>query len=336
VATSTGCKRTPRREAILESLVSDVVLDENREALAQSRELEAKTEELMKAPSPDALKATRQAWKRAAIAWKRASAFSLGPPVESGALSQATYFPARKAALDKLLTETSPVSRELVQELGSDVKGVYGLEELLFDGRTPAPVRVAGESGDRARLLAGAFASDLVALSESTLVALGEPGQGFSKKFAAEGHESVSRLVNQMIEATETMAEGRLSLVLWMDKVNRLEPRDVEGFTSGISHELQLALLLGLQRLYRGGTGGGISDLTSAIAPPIAERVERAFEHAVGQMRHLGRPLERLVKEDRAKLESALGAVKELEVAIKADMASALSVTLTFRSGDGD
>jgi len=121
-----------------------------------------------------------------------------------------------------------------------------------------------------------------------------------------------------------------------MDKVKRLSPGDVEGWASHTSHQLALSLLMGTERLYSGGRSGGLADIVESAAPEIQRRVRARFEDAIARVRGLGAPLEAVVRTDRQKLEAAIASVKSLEVGLKADLASALGVTLTFTSADGD
>jgi predicted lipoprotein len=146
----------------------------------------------------------------------------------------------------------------------------------------------------------------------------------------------LSILVNQMIGSIEGLAAHRLEHVLELDKLHRLTPKEVEGWPSGLSHELALAQLVGNERLYRGGTSGGLALLTRATAPAIEERVSERYAAALEAVRALPGPLERIVATDRAKLGAAAAATKALERALKIDLASALGVTITFQTGDGD
>jgi predicted lipoprotein len=331
-----GCKRAKDRSEVLRSIAREVVTPEVRRMQDRSRALESATRAFADAPSAEGLRAARLAWKDAAVAWKRVSALPRGPQGEGEALANAYYFPARAAALDALIVDERPVSAARVQELGADVKGLFGLEWLLFDRKgstsAPAPARVTGASGDSARSLALALAADVGRLAGDVLRDLGADGESLAEDFAQGGQGTLDRLVNQMVEASETLVEKRLSLVLWMDRVNRLQPGDVEGYSSGTSHELSLALVEALQSLYR----GGLVTLAEAAAPAIAESVGRAFEGAVRSLRELRLPLEDVVQSERQRLEVALNATKELEIALKAELASALGVTLTFSSLDGD
>jgi predicted lipoprotein len=72
------------------------------------------------------------------------------------------------------------------------------------------------------------------------------------------------------------------------------------------------------------------------VAPAIDKRVRERLTAVNSLIAKLGVPLERLVQTQPEQLLQARDAVKELEVSLKVDVASALGVTLTFQMGDGD
>jgi predicted lipoprotein len=112
---------------------------------------------------------------------------------------------------------------------------------------------------------------------------------------------------------------------------------DVQGAPSGVSTALVLAQLTATEALYLGREGDhGLAALVRPVAPTIDERVRSRFRAAKQALTRLGAPLERAVAADRAQVLTAFRALKELELALKVDLASALGVTLTFTGGDGD
>jgi predicted lipoprotein len=159
-------------------------------------------------------------------------------------------------------------------------------------------------------------------------------GRAFAEQFAAGGQVSLNRLIGQMAGTVENVASNRLNLVLGLDKNHMLRASQVEGWPSGTSQAIALALLIGTQRLYEGK--GRLGDLVKPVAPAIDERIRSGFAEAVVAVEKLGAPLEQIVKVDRPALEGAVTATKALELAMKVDLASALGITITFQSGDGD
>ena len=69
---------------------------------------------------------------------------------------------------------------------------------------------------------------------------------------------------------------------------------------------------------------------------PLAERLKAGLETGIAALQTVGAPLEQAVQADRAPVQNAYEKTHALEVLCQADLASALGVTLTFNSGDGD
>jgi len=337
--TFTGCRRRPAtRQGVLTSLVGEVIVPVTTAVATTSSDLERAVRGLATAPSSSMLRAARARFAPALLAWKRAQCFRAGPIVDTSALVRATFWPARPAAIEGILAETSAIDETAIANLGADARGMYALEYLLFPLELDDAACVASfvsEGGRRRAELCSWLAASIATHAASAAKALGD-GQAYAARFAQDGQLSLSMLVQQMIETIETLLTNRLELVLGLAQSHMLKPHELEGWPSGMSHEIVLAQLTGNEQLYRGGDGGGLADLTRLSAPAIAQQVSSRYEAAITAIRALGAPLERVVTTQRKKLELAAAATKALELALKVDLASALGVTITFQTGDGD
>lgn len=333
-----ACRPAPRRDSVLFALVNEVVAVDLLEVERRSRDLARAARRLLDAPAEAELVALRAAWRRAALAWKRASAFREGPLLSSGALARAAYWPTRSAAICEVLRAERAPSAALVAELGADVKGLYALEYLLFDPKSALLPwqRLSGSGGARTRELVCHYAEDVCALAEQALRLLGRGGGSFAISFSRTGQQGLTKLVTVLADAVENLVVARLTLVLWLESMQRLRAVDVEGGPAGISHELALALLLGSQRIYAGARGGGLADLVEHAAPQIHARVKRAFEGSIAALRGFAAPIESVAQRERGRVESALRTAKDLELTLKTELPSALGLTLAFSSLDAD
>src|SRR6185503_1797277 len=102
------------------------------------------------------------------------------------------------------------------------------------------------------------------------------------------------------------------------------------------SQQSVVELLQGTQKLYRGAGGAGLEGYLKGLNAPLAERLRGQFEAAIASVQAIGAPLEQGVTNNRALLEKSNETTRALEVLCKTDLASALGVTITFNSGDGD
>ncbi len=333
-----ACRRAKTREEVLSALVREVVTPEVVEVAATSRELERAITRFTGAPELAALRSARKDWHYALVAWKRAECFRAGPMLETHALVRGAFWPARAAAIEPILAASTPLDAAYINELAVNARGIYAIEYLLFPlelDESATVLRFAGENASRRRSYLQKIAYSLAEYADLAARELGD-GSAFAARFAGEGQKSLSALVAQIITTIEKLSAQRLDLVLRLEQRGMLQPNEVEGWPSGSSHEIVANQFLTSQELYEGGSGGGIADLTRAAAPAIAERVAERFKVARKAVLALDAPLERLVKTKRAAVEGASAATKALEITMKTELTSALGLTLTFQSTDGD
>jgi predicted lipoprotein len=338
LASMTSCRGTPKREAVLEAIVREVVAPDTTALVVTSRRLADSVHRLAEAPSQGALGVARAEWKNTTLAWRRAYGFRNGPIVEQNALLRAAFWPARLPAIEAVIAGEKAIDDGLVEELGADSKGLFALEHLLFplgcdDAATLA--RWTGPIGNRALPFADAIGRSVVAYADGVSRALGD-GSAYAATFAKGGQPNLNRLVNQMADTLESNVLGRLMRVLDGERNHQLGPSEVEGWPSGTSHEIVLAHLEASRRFYRDADGARLGDLVKAVAPAIDDRLIGSWAKAIDLVRSFGAPLERAVKNNTSRFMDACQAARDLEVAVKTGMASSLGVTLTFSAGDGD
>jgi predicted lipoprotein len=323
VVSSAGaaCSRRGDRAAVLRALVLEVMAPNVRALAGATRQLDAAIRGGKK------LEDARSTFQHALLAWKRASVFRSGPLVQSNALLRAAFWPARTPAIDEVLAATRAIDERVIEELGADVKGLFGLEYLLFAAAN------GGDSEQRARY-AKSVCANVVGYAERAARLLGD-GERFAHEFAGAGQESVNVLVAQLVETIEALV-GRIERVMRLDAAGVLRAADVEGYFSASSLEIASELVKGTEQLYLGAGGGGLSDLVLQIVPPLDLRLKAAFVEAAKQLGSVGGPFERVVKYDRPALVEASAALRSLERTMKIELRSALGVTLTFPSLDGD
>jgi uncharacterized protein len=333
-----GCRRKVTREEALSAIVREVVVPSAKEVVATSARLVQATQSLASDPEVRTLSGARSAFRPALLAWKGAQCFRQGPVVETNALLRALFWPVRPDTIEKALAGERVPDDAVVADLGVDAKGLYALEYLLFplDLDEAAAAKLFGaELGARRRAFVVALARSVHSYAKLSAGRLGT-GEAYAERFSRAGGESLSTLLAELIGSVENACAQRLDYVLKLADSRLLKPREIEAWPSGLSHEIALQQLSSTERLYRGGRHGGLSDLTRAVAPAVDERVRARYADAISAVRALGAPLERVVHANRPVLARAAEATKKLEITLKVDLASALGVTLTFASTDGD
>ncbi len=329
-----ACSRPPRREAVLEALVRHIVAPDALEMRVRSRAFAATIARLAAQPNSVALDAAKDDWKRCVLAWKRAGSFRRGPIMEKNALARATSFPARRDAIEAVLAEQRPLDAARLEELGANAKGLFALEYLFFEREAEPGHSLLQPENGRVRRYAE-LAAELVKVgAERVAEELGSDGGRFAAMFAQGATHSVNVVVGQMVENIERLVQ-KLATALRTESTRERESV-IDGLASGLSLELSLTTLSASARFYNGNDSLGLGDLVAVTAAETHEHLRAGFSRAERVLRDLGLPIERAASRDKSKIEKAISALKELEVAMKTELSSALGVTLTFIPIDGD
>ena len=325
----------PTRAAVLQRLVKHVALPELRTLASTQHALTTSLATLERAPNEATLAAATAAWKAAALAWVRVEALRV--PVNDGGrnLLRAEFWPTRGAQIEELLHDGSALDADQIEALGVDVRGMYALERLLFT-EPAAQLLTASSEGSRTRLLARALAQNVerhaLELTQTT-----GTGDTWAKGLTHDAAASLSRFVNMTTASLEQLASERLGPALTRGTRTPVTAREIRGGFSGISSQLVQAQFGTIERLYLGDqTCPGIATLLKPATPAVEQHVRTLFRTAHTRLAELALSLDQLAQLREPRIAHAHTALKELERALKTEASSALGVTLTFESSDGD
>lgn len=322
----------------MRALVEQVLVPNTVAVAESSRQLEDAIIRLADAPSAETLHAARDHWQRALLSWKRAEVLRIGPLAETNAALRAMFWPVRTAALETLLQGSDVIDEASIDATGVDRRGLFALEYLLYSAETDAQTSAgfASPAGARRALLARVLAGNVAVHAERAARSLAD-GQKFADKCAQAGQESLNRVVASVIDRVENVTARRLVRVAELGKSGQLVATELEGGRSGTSQQIALTYLRATEQLYVGGNRDrGLSALVRAHSSAVDDALRVAYRDAIRGVESLGMPLEIVVVREAAKLDSAASVVKNLERALKTELASNLGLTLTFSSLDGD
>lgn len=331
-----ACSAPPSRPSVLEWLVEGVAMPDCHRILEESERLEQLASALEAAPSRENLRSLQAQWKRTALAWKRGYAFRAGPITESNALVRAMFWPIREHGIAALIAEGKALEAHDMEELGVDRKGLYAMEFLLFsESRSAGAPRVLEGASNHLRRYLTLLSQDVAAYAHDIGTGM-RAEAGFAKRFAQTSTESLETLVNHMIVTVESIAVQRLEFAVQSWEQQRHSVSSIEGEPSGLSSQILKVMLETIQALYEGRTKPGIGALVRTASEDIDRRLAQLFRAALESVRALDAPLLEMLATRPELVSEAARRTRELEVALKVDMASALGVMLTFSLGDGD
>jgi predicted lipoprotein len=346
VLSPSALAQTVSREGLLRTMACDVIAPGYRDLAAKCRALTVAVEEFVKAPAQQSIEKTREAWTDALLASRRIQWLQSGPIADREYIATFCYSKVLPLRMEAVVDASDPIDEAHVAELGATAKGLFALEYLLFDGNggtggnaaCPRVLETFSRPGStrRSHYLV-ALAHDLE--SKATQLAgdwTASGDQSAAAKFVAGGQASLNRVINEFAQLVEQVSEQRINFILQLPKPISGQLGRIEGSLSGTSQQSVLALLEGAQKLCRGAHGEGLEDYLKHLNAPLAQRLDGLIESAIAATRDIGAPLERVVPDNRAVVDSAYEKTRALEVLCKTDLASALGVTLTFSSNDGD
>jgi predicted lipoprotein len=332
---SWGCTHPPTRADVLAAMVQRQAVPDLQAIVRESQALDAAVALLVHSDTAEALTTARAALKSSILAWSQAYAFRRGPIVDSHALLRATFWPPRRGPIVELIAGQQVIDDKLVDSLGVDLKGVFALELLLFAQPLPTePAWLEGALRKRTLALLGALTRDVRAQAERARAALGD-GRRFAREFAEAGQTSLSQIVNDMLVTVETVIGARMEPVLNMQRSGQLDSAQVQGALSGLSTAIPRSWLAALQAQYVHDRDG-LSALVAPLSPEVDQRLRASFRSSLAAFPQANSSLAQWVAAQPAEYERGMRVIKDLEVALKADLASVLGVTLTFTSTDGD
>ena len=332
--------RTPfSKPAMLTNIAHSVIVPSYAEFVKRARTLAQALTDLKKSPETNTLAKAQEAWREAMHAWKTTYASHFGPAMENSQAHRIYYSPIRRASVDRMLRDSAPIDAAAIENLGVSVIGLGTLEYFLFDGKgrnDEVLKRFVGETEGRRRVFAEVLGADIVRRGEAILDAWKNESGLARKTFLTGGQDTVGALVNTLAFAVEAGVFARLRQMVGFFESNLTQPDYFEGGISGMSQRNMIAVLRGARAIYTGGDGPGLDDQVASVGSPIGPKLLAQFDATIRAFEAIGGPIENGLKNNRARIDAASEECKKLEVMIKVDLTSALGVTLTFTSVDGD
>ncbi len=311
----TDAKATHGRAAVAEALRQEVIvagyiaLAERADELAASLHA-ACAGTAARAP---ALEAARDAWRRTQRQWSATRSYRFGPTQQLRAMPKIAYR-IDPAKIEKLLGGTDPLSEDSVARLGADQRGLGAVELVIFG---------ATAIDERRCTFALAAASAVAAAAHTVVDAWQDDPPAAEDAFIADS-------VNAMIFALAEVTEMGLGVLVGP---NLQDAALVDGGAAHAAQQDFAAVLDSVEAMRAGGAGGGIGALLRAMSPDADRRLSQQLREASVAVAQLAVPLGQTPP---AGLASTHGALRQVLVTMRTEVASLLGVTLQLGDADGD
>lgn len=324
------------RVDVLAALTSDVFVPGYQQMAAGAATLLADIETLCVEPDdPAALRTAQESWSVTRGLWLRTRAFRFGPATTLRTMSTVD-FPIDSSKIDALLTGEEILTEESLDALGSDQRGLGGIEYVLFG---PASLDEQSCSYLRSAAMLVADASTKV-LDGWTVSSDG--AQSFADQITKTGnggmysteHEAYEDLVNSMIFALADVADAGIGRASG-DVTGTPVPEEVDAGRARRAKQDAIDIIAGVVTIFDGASAGaGLRAVVVSISNETATAMDAEFAAAIAALDALTSPLAEST--DPAGAHTAYVALKQAQVTLRAEIASLLGVTLTFGDADGD
>lgn len=336
------------RTALLANLADNVILPSYEASDAANGNLASAQAAFRAAPTAQGLDALQDAFAAAWLAWKPCSPLEFGPAASATLGSVVNTFPTDSS---QIMANVSAGTWDLVLVSNLDARGFPAIDFLLHGlGSDDAAVLARYlDPADSASLQR--YLGDLVAdVKDQVGNVLSQWNGGYAADFKAstgtDVGSSTSLVVNELNRDLERIKHGSIGIPLGKQTFDQPLPEKAEGLYCGLSEELAMAQLQGIQALYQGkhengADGYGLHDALAAVeveydGGPLEIAIMDQFATTRSKLEAMPSPLSEAVVNNRAPVEAAYTEVQKLVVLLKTDMTSALSILITYTDSDGD
>lgn len=336
------------RAALTANLGENVILPAYADLSLEVDRLDQKVasfRHLHDAASLDSLQAAlSQAWR----AWKTCSAFEFGPAATVSLRSILNTFPSDSTQIHN---NFSAGSWDLNLAANIDARGFPALDFLLFGlGTDDAAILRRYESGIDSTKLQNYLAAVVADLHANIITVVNQWNGGYLSTFKSslgtDVGSSTSYLVNELNRDLEIIKTASVGIPLGKQTFDTPLPEKSEGYYGALSKELMTAELEALSTIYEGQPTGavegyGLREAVSALevtynGGSLSDAIHDQFTAAKNALSAIPEPFSTAVVSNRPPVESAYNEIQKLVVLLKADMASALSILITYTDADGD
>ena len=337
------------RRAMLQSLVDNVILPGQATFTEASLTLSAAAEQFVREPDGDNLAALHNAWRETAEAWQEIAHFNMDLRLTS-IHNQVYKPPANYDFIDDILNGDDEISEAFVDGIGSTSKGLDALEYLIFDpDKTPTEI-VNAFADEGRRQFALALAQNIERKAGEIRDYWSPDGRKYADRFVKADQEggAVQGTINML--ANKIFISLQTDLEMWLGEPSGIaldgEPHPELVESPFGRHSLQHIAhrLIGLHRLFNGGTIEnhlGFDDYLDFLGAEydggtLSDAINQRFAIALISIDAIDEPLALAVINAPDDIAALYEDLRQLQILLRADMKSHLSILITLSDRDGD
>lgn len=346
-----GCKEPVEYNYDKAALLADVahgqILPTAADFLIAADSLNGSAEAFVASTDSAHLSLLKTQWEVTVVKWKACEVFDFGVAKNHYLSGRIGKWHCDPAIIEGKIAGTDSLDAAFFQNLGATARGLYAMEYLLFGQGHAATVNdfTSGQNASRRMSYLHGIAHELHSKAQEWHHLWATAPENYAAAWAqssATGLEDpMGLLVNGMISILEEVTKAKVGKPFGKFDLGILNPDGVESPRTGISLALIRANVRSLESIFKGTENTGLDkalddlhatygegDLSSAITQQFG-----VVNHAMDQ---ISMPFQDALINQHQQVEDLYQALKALTVLFKADMSSAMSITVTVTDTDGD
>ncbi|MEP0366514.1 MAG: imelysin family protein [Cyclobacteriaceae bacterium] len=328
--------------AFLVNIGSNIIVPAYEDLVNEVETLHASVGTFTESPTVINLTQLRAQLKAASISWQSANMLGFGPAANVSLSAQINIFPVDKHQIEENIENGE---YDLAKLSNIDTKGFPGAAFLIYgDDKTDKQIieLFTTDANAQNRIQ---YLKDISANMESSSKAVLQAWEDeYLEQFTASSSygtsvgSSASQLFNTMIQTYERQTrDGKIGIPVGVRSLGEIIPTSTEAYYGGYSAELAIANIQQYKNIFNGNTEAGFDDYLIAHGREdlVAEANEN-FEDVLEKLALVSDPLSDQIINNQAAVEAVFIAMQELVNLLKTDVASQLSIEITFTDTDGD
>jgi uncharacterized protein len=336
------------RVLLLSNLADNIIVPAYVELASATDLLSQKQAQFRANPDAGNLDALQDAFAAAYLGWKACEPFEFGPAADLSLRNAINTFPTDSLQI-RLNLQAGNWDLNLASN--ADARGFPALDYLLHGlGSTDAEILLQynqGSDSSKVQAYLSALVSDVNSLSHNVKNAwINGYSTSFKASLGTDVGSSTSLYVNALNLALENIKTASLGIPLGKQTFDQALPDKVEGLYAGISEELILAEVDVLAAIFQGASSDpenayGLEEAMISLeadynGTPLASAIGNQFSVLRSAVVAMPNPLSDAVVNQPANVQIAYNETQKLVILLKTDMASAMSILITYTDADGD
>lgn len=339
------------RSEMLNNYGNHIILPAFAKMQTAAGKLQTAAENFENERTPEQLENLQAALKGARLAWQDVSPFQFGPAKSILLRSSLNTYPVDK---DKIAGNISSGNYSLGAIDNRDAAGLPALGYLLHgigdsNEEILAMYTRDTEAENRMTYLLDniTFVKDKIDTAASEWQSTGGDyiGMFLSQENAGtDAGSSLGMLINEYVRHYERfLRDGKIGIPAGVISAGTPRPVAVEAYYGGYSVELAIANLNQIERIFTGAGGKGLDDNLVAIndrvdfdTEELSNDIKSQIDEAQSALEQLNDPLSQQIEENNGPVLTSFEELHALVSMLKAEMTSALGITITYQDNDGD